>query len=161
MRHGDTLAADIASRMEYPMRPRSLLFLASIALLLVACATTAKQRYAQDGYRFLTGAEIAELVTGNTVEGRYKNRSGTWADYHAPEGIVSSFDNGSIFLGTWEIDGDDICYSFPDEAIRNCVDVAEKDGRYVHFLANGPYRDNLGGEWTSITPGNVKNLPLD
>ena len=136
--------------------------LAALALLvIVAACASARDRYVQDGYRFLSGPEIAALVTGNTVEGRYKNRSGTWTDYHDPAGIVSSIDQGSNYLGTWEIDGDEICYSFPDEPIRNCLDVAEKGDHHVHFLANGPYRGNLGGEWTAVTPGNVKNLPLE
>jgi hypothetical protein len=142
------------------MRIRSLALLAVCTLPLAACAT-AKERYREDGYRFLTGSEVRELVSGNTVEGRYINRSGTWADYHAPEGIVSSFDNGSGYLGTWEIRDDEICYDYSDEPIPNCLEVAEKDGSYVHFLANGPYRGNLGGEWTGVTPGNVKNLPLE
>ena len=147
------------------MRLQPLLFL-SIVLPLSACAT-AKDRYLEDGYRFLSGSETAELVSGKTVEGRYINRSGTWADFHVPGGRVSSIESDGTHLGSWEIEGNEICYTYPDEhpespvPLPNCIEVAEKDGRYVHFLANGPYRGNLGGEWISITPGNVKNLPLD
>jgi hypothetical protein len=142
------------------MRPLKTTVLLSALLALAACATV-KDRYAEDGYRFLSGAETRELVSGKTVEGRYINRNGTWADYHAPEGRVSSIESDGTHFGSWEIDGDEICYSYPDEPIRNCLAVAEKDGSYVHFLANGPYSGNLGGEWISVTPGNVKNLPLE
>jgi hypothetical protein len=144
-----------------PMLLRSLALLVATALSLAACVTTAKEAHLKDGYRLLSGAEIKELVIGRTVEGRYINRKGTWAEFHAPGGVVSNIESDGTHLGTWEIRGNEICYSFPDEPIPNCIEVAEKRGGYVHFLANGPYRGNLGGEWISITPGNVKNLPLE
>lgn len=141
--------------------------LAAIALLLTACATTQKEQYVDDGYRLLSGTEVRELVSGRTVEGRYISRKGTWADFHVVDGRVSSIESDGTHLGTWEIRGDEICYTYPDEhpespvPIPNCLWIAEKDGLYVHFLANGPDRGRLGGEWVSITPGNVKNLPLE
>jgi len=142
------------------MRFVSLALLAACAFTLAACVT-ARERYLDDGYRFLTGTEVKQLVSGNTVEGRYINRSGTWSDYHDPSGTVTSVDQGSGYIGSWEIDGDEICYSYADEPIRNCLEVAEKSGSYVHFLANGPYSGNLGGDWISVTPGNVKSLPVE
>jgi hypothetical protein len=149
------------------MRLHTLTLLAATVLPLAACVTTAKEQYVKDGYRLLSGAEIRELVSGKTVEGRYISRSGTWADFHVPDGRVSSVESDGTHIGTWAIEGDDICYTYPDEhpesavPMPNCLSLAEKDARYVHFLANGPYRGNLGGEWVSITPGNVKNLPLE
>jgi hypothetical protein len=148
------------------MRLRSLALL-SLLLVLSACATTDKEAYLKDGYRLLSGAETKELVSGNTVEGVYINRKGTWADYHAPDGRVGSGESDGTHVGTWEIVGDEICYTYPDEhpelptPLPNCEQVAEKDGRYIHFLANGPRRGDLGGEWIGVTPGNVKNLPLE
>lgn len=143
------------------MRLRSLAFVVATALPLAACATTKKAQYVEDGYRLLSGVEIRELVAAKTVEGRYINRKGTWADYHVPDGVVASSEEDGTHFGTWEIRGSEICYSYPDEPIPNCIEVAERDGSYIHFLANGPYRGNLGGEWISITPGNVKNLRLE
>lgn len=140
--------------------------LISVALLLAACAS-AKDRYVENGYRLLSGAETRDLVSGKTVEGRYMNRVGLWTDFHSPDGRVGSREGDGDHVGTWEIRGDEICYTYPDEhpelsaPLPNCEWVAEKNGRYVHFLANGPKRGDLGGQWMNITPGNPKNLPLN
>jgi hypothetical protein len=144
------------------MRHRSC-FVLSLILLVSACAT-AKDRYLEDGYRLLSGAEIRTLVSGHTVEGRYVSRSGMWVDFHVPDGRVSSIENdGTHYFGTWEIEGDLLCYTYPKAPIPlpKCIELAEKDGHYVDFRTSGPTYGKLGGEWISITPGNVKNLPLE
>ncbi|MEQ8354871.1 MAG: hypothetical protein RH942_04985 [Kiloniellaceae bacterium] len=70
-----------------PMRRFALFAIA--ALLLTACAT-AKEQYVEDGYRLLSGAEITELVSGNTVEGLYGSGAGSFVEYYAPDGRIST-----------------------------------------------------------------------
>jgi len=146
-----------------PLRPLALL---AAALLLTACAN-AKDRYLADGYRFLSGAELQELVTGKTVEGRYINRVGLWTDYHLPDGRVASREPDGMHYGTWEIRGDELCYTYPDRnpgapnTTPSCAEVGEKDGRYINITTTGRHAGKLGGQWIGVHPGNSEDLPLE
>jgi hypothetical protein len=137
------------------------------AVLVVGACATAKDRYREDGFRFLSGAEIEELVSGNTVQGRYVNRVGLWTDYHLPDGRVVSREADGVHYGTWAIQGDEICYTYPDKypeaatPLPSCVEVGEKEGRYVNINSTGRYSGQLGGQWIGVQPGNSKDLPLE
>ncbi|GAB4354678.1 MAG: hypothetical protein Kow00114_04610 [Kiloniellaceae bacterium] len=146
------------------MKRRTLAVLGTAATLLAACVTTAKDRYVEDGYRLLSGSEIAALVSGKTIEGRYGDGSGIYVDFRAANGRLSTLEpSGKTYIGTWEIDGNRLCLTYPTGAnpLPKCVEIAEKDGHYVEFRTGGPTLGKLGSEYVSITPGNVKNLPLE
>lgn len=146
------------------MKLRTFTVFGLAAVLLSACVTTAKEEYVEDGYRLLSGAEIRELVSGKTIEGRYGDGSGVYNDYRAADGRLSTLEpSGKTYIGTWEIDGDRLCLTYPTGAnpVAKCLEIAEKDGHYVEFRTGGPTYGKLGSEYISITAGNVKNLPLE
>jgi hypothetical protein len=146
------------------MRSLPFVLLAFGTLFLSGCVTTAKEQYVKDGYRLLSGPEISVLVSGNTVEGRYWNGSGDFVDYFSPDGRVASIEpSGKHYLGSWKVDGDLLCFAYPEAALPypKCVEIAEKGGHYVDFRTGGPTYGKVGAERTSFVPGNVKNLPLE
>lgn len=146
------------------MRLHTLAFLAAIALSLAACIATTKEQYVKDGYRMLAGAEIIELVSGKTVEARYGSTGRKFVDYFAPDGRISTREPSTqTYIGSWEVSADLLCFTYPTGtgAFTKCVEMAEKDGHYVQFRTAGPAYGKLGAKLTSITPGNVKNLPLE
>jgi hypothetical protein len=147
-----------------PMRLRSLALLAAATLSLAACVTTAKERYLEEGYRLLSGAEIVQLVSDHTVEGRYGATGRAFVDYFAPDGRISTIEPGNLrLIGSWSVDGDLLCFTYPtgEGVFPKCVEVAGKDGHYVELWMREPRVGALGAELTNITPGNVNILPLE
>jgi len=103
-------------------------------------------------------------VSGKTIEGRYGDGSGVYFDFRAADGRLSTLEpSGKTYIGTWKIDGNSLCLTYPTGAnpLPKCVEIAEKDGHYVEFRTSGPSAGKLGSEYISITPGNVKPLPLE
>lgn len=145
------------------MAHRPLMLLAASALILSGCVTTAKERYVKDGYRLLSGPEIVELFSGNTVEARYADGHGVYVDFRAADGSLSTLEpSGKTYIGTWAAEGNQLCLTYPTAPIPlpKCLEIAEKDGHYVEFRTSGPTSGKLGAEYVSITAGNVNNLPL-
>jgi hypothetical protein len=143
------------------MRLRTFAVLACAAL--AACVTTAKEQHLADGYRLLSVDEIRELHLDKTHE--LKLASGKTAiDFYTADGR-STFQrsDGVADQGRWEIRGDRICYVYPKvpATSENCFSWAAKDGQYVLFMEFPNKKGELSAEVISITPGNVKNLPLE
>ncbi|MPZ08903.1 MAG: hypothetical protein GEU89_01670 [Kiloniellaceae bacterium] len=146
------------------MRSLTVALLACSAVALSACVTTVKEQHLQDGYRLLSGSEITTLVSGQTVEGRYGDGHGTYIDFRAADGRLSTLEpSGKTYIGTWEVEDDLLCLTYPTVPvpIPKCLEIAEKDGHYVEFRISGPAAGKLGAEYVSIIPGNIKNLPLE
>ena len=97
----------------------------------------------------LAGAEIRELVSGNTVKGP------KFSEYYAPDGSVRGReveDEDEKYEGTWRIEGDQLCVAFPSHDFKGCVSIArEPDGAY-DFAS-----DDRHGKRT-IVAGNPSNL---
>src|SRR5215475_1132476 len=109
---------------------RKSLALAILALVL-AGGVAAGLWYASPVRRqggSLTGAEIAALVSGNTVKGP------KFSEYYAPDGSIRGReieDADEEYLGTWQVDGDRLCVVFPSHDYKSCVVVTrEQDGAY-------------------------------
>jgi hypothetical protein len=158
---------------------RSLALFAATALVLTACAESGSQdgengsngrvgillpqaagpQY-RDNVRSLDGPQSVTLVAGNTVQGRYTDIPGTFIDYFAPDGrLVSVEPDGKIYRGTWKARYTQFCvrYDAPKPPHLLCFDFFEKDGRYSSFRPGGAGFFDI----STITPGNVKNLPLE
>jgi hypothetical protein len=135
---------------------------AATALLLAACAT-AKDSYLKDGYRLLSGDEIRALHLDRTYEVKLASGRTAVAFYAANGRSTYRRSDGRANVGVWEIRGDHVCYVY--QAVpgteENCHSLAEKDGRYVFFKEFHGKNGELSAEVISITPGNVKSLPLE
>ena len=98
----------------------------------------------------LAGAEIMELVSGNTVKGP------KFSEYYAPDGSIRGReieDEDEEYLGTWHIEGDQLCVAFPSHDFTNCVSISQVQG--------GSEYDFVGAERHStrtIIEGNPNNL---
>ena len=79
----------------------------------------------------LTGAEIAALVSGSTVKGP------KFSEYYAPDGSVRGReieDEDEEYLGTWRVDGDQLCVAFPSHGYSNCVSIIRGQGGDYDFV---------------------------
>ena len=133
--------------------------IAILAIALTGC-TTAKEKYLEEGYRQLSGAEIVEIFGGTTVEGRYGDGRGVFVEYRSADGRLTTIESdGRTYYGAWNVDGDRLCFVYADFPVNKCVDVLAKDGRYVDVRIGGREFGKYT-EITSIRPGNVKDLPL-
>jgi hypothetical protein len=164
---------------DLPMRLRSLALLAAAALVFTACAESGS-RYGESGsngrvgimpsqaagpqyrdnVRSLDGPQSVELAAGKTVVGRYTETPGIFVDYYAPDGrLVSLEPDGTIYRGIWKARYTQFCvqYDPPKPPHLLCFSFFEKDGRYSSFRPGGVGFYDID----SVTPGNVKNLPLE
>ncbi len=97
----------------------------------------------------LTGAEITALVSGNTVKGP------KFSEYYAPDGSIRGReieDEDEEYLGTWRVDGDQLCVAFPSHDFTNCVSISQMQGREYDFV--GAERHST----RTIIAGNPNNL---
>lgn len=77
----------------------------------------------------LTGAQIRELFTGNTVTGHYVT-GGPFSEYHAADGRALG-DNGLTLNvdACWNTDGDKVCYHYgPIKDRRTYCFTVERNG---------------------------------
>jgi hypothetical protein len=147
------------------MRLPALALLSAAALSLAAC-TTAKDSYLENGYRLLPGDEVRALHRDMTYD--LKLASGrTAVAFYAANGR-SSFrrSDGVSDLGVWEIRGNQVCYVYQQVpgTEHNCYSLAEKNGQYLFFKefeSRQSRKGDVGAEVVSVTPGNVKDLPLE
>jgi len=151
------------------MKLRSFAVLGLAAALLCACVE--KKEGLRYGYsadnrteyrtaeRSLDGPQTVELVSGNTVTGHYSVTEGTFVDYFAPDGrLVSREPDGTVYQGTWSARYTQFCtqHDNPARPHQYCFNFYEADSRYSWFRPGGQGFYDVD----SITPGNVKNLPL-
>jgi len=79
----------------------------------------------------LTGVEITELLSGNTVKGP------KFSEYYAPDGSIRGReieDEDEEYLGTWRVDGDRLCVAFPSHDYTNCVSINREKGSEYDFV---------------------------
>jgi len=84
----------------------------------------------------LTGAEIAALVSGNTVKGP------KFSEYYLPDGSIRGReieDTDEEYLGAWHVEGDELCVAFPSHDYKGCVAVIQdKDSEYTFAGSGSP-----------------------
>jgi hypothetical protein len=94
-------------------------------LLGCALAVTAMPAFAE----MLTGAQIRDLFTGNTIAGHYVT-GGPFSEYHAADGRALG-DNGLTLNvdACWNTDGDRVCYHYgPIKDRRTYCFTVERNG---------------------------------
>ncbi len=97
----------------------------------------------------LTGAEITALVSGNTVKGP------KFSEYYAPDGSIRGReieDEDEEYLGTWHIEGDQLCVAFPSHDFTSCVSISREKGSEYDFA--GAERHSM----RTIIAGNPNGL---
>ena len=101
------------------MARRPILALAAFALSMAPALA--------DEWRNLTGPEIAEALTGRTLD-----YDGAWQDFRASGATL--YNAGADSWGTWTTRGDQYCSQWPPSATWACYDVALRtDGQAVRF----------------------------
>ncbi|HKU97164.1 MAG TPA: hypothetical protein VJR58_17905 [Vineibacter sp.] len=97
----------------------------------------------------LTGMAAWSTLVGNTVVGKIEGKD--FADYYLADGTVKSMVESQIATGKWALEGDKICFVYPDEP-RECY-AMEVVGDDVAFT------DNTGaGIRAKVLKGNAKNF---
>lgn len=143
------------------MQVLRMLGIAFVTATLAGCVT-AKERHLEDGYHLLAADEIRQLHQDVTHE--VELASGKSAVNFFTSDGRSTFrrSDGVEDQGNWEIRDQSVCYVYPSKlaTLENCFSVAVKDGSYVLFKEFFEKEGDLGAQVISITPGNVKNLPL-
>jgi hypothetical protein len=82
----------------------------------------------------LTGAEITALLSGSTVKGP------KFSEFYTPDGSIRGREvedeekgEDDEYLGTWRVDGDQLCVAFPSHKYTNCVSVSLQQGSVYDF----------------------------
>ena len=80
--------------------------------------------------RPLTRAEIAALVSGNTLKGP------RFSEYYAPDSSIRGReieDTDEEYLSIWRVDGDQLCVAFPSHDYKSCVLITSRQGEEYDF----------------------------
>lgn len=97
----------------------------------------------------LSGAEIRELVSGNTIKGP------KFSEYYVPDGSIRGReieDTDEEYLGTWHVDGYQLCVAFPGHDFTNCVSITQEQGGAYDFAGEGRHSKR------AIIAGNPEKL---
>jgi hypothetical protein len=78
----------------------------------------------------LSGEEIRDTVSGNTVEGSMET-SGRYAEFYAADGTI----RGDGYTGAWSVEGDSMCFVYNDGE-PDCWEVGREEDQ-VLWIKNG------------------------
>ena len=98
----------------------------------------------------LKGPAAWHLLVGNTVVA--EAHSGGYTEYYNSDGSLTHLDKDGRSSGKWSIEGQKVCFDFPDEDDRSCVEV-ETDGKTGTFTDEDAARDTF-----QVLPGDAKGL---
>ncbi len=115
---------------------------------------------AQEGsQRVLTGEEIRAKFVGNTITGTDSGEA--FAEYLAPNGVISGETPSGRYRGFWRIDGDRMCFRYQkDEGVAaaalkwDCNPVTI-NGPYIYWTDEVDDGDPVDA---TLLTGNPKNL---
>lgn len=108
------------------------------ALLVFAAPAMAQEA------RTLSGAEIAALVSDNTVEGAM-NASGPYRELYLPDGTI----RGEDYEGRWSVVGDTLCFAYGESEEPDCWGATISPSNEISWVRDG----TVEGTGT-IVPGN-------
>ena len=113
-----------------------LLAMIAVASVLAAPAVAADT---------LKGAQIQQIVAGNTVQGSMEG-TGAYAEFYQKDGTIK----GEGYVGAWTIEGDTMCFQYGSDP-KTCFAVA-KDGNAIQWIKDGKV-EGTG----AVAPGNPNN----
>lgn len=96
------------------------------------------------------GAAAWQALVGNTAVAQ--SRAGGYTEFYGPDGAVTHLDKDGKTRGKWSLDGQKVCFDFPEEDDRSCV-LVEIDGDRGAFVDEDASRDTF-----QMLPGNAKGL---
>jgi hypothetical protein len=146
----------------------------AVAAVLAALPTPA--RAADEDV--MSAAEVVELLTGNTLTGRYNNGT-PYSEYHAPNGVVYGHNNRRpVVNGCWEMRGHLACYYYAEDRQRGPFCWSFRRLTSVGFQATLVDRDSVsivavlekgnprshsdnGTPWTCEPLQSRRNTPLE
>jgi hypothetical protein len=89
-----------------------------IAVFLCALLSSAVAAASDDRASTLSGAELRQMLSGNTITGRHDNGM-PFSEYHAPDGRVLGHNNREVVdQGCWDIRGDEGCYYYAGGTVQ-------------------------------------------
>jgi hypothetical protein len=105
---------------------------------------------------FVSGDRIRQEISGNsTVETDVDGR--VWAEYFAPDGILHGrTSDGSLFDGTWKVDGNSLCVDYHSIARDWCGQFAEAADGSIDYYVDGKFRKNYSH--SVLQKGNPQHL---
>jgi hypothetical protein len=98
----------------------------------------------------LKGAEAWMTIIGNTLSGKVDGDK--VFEYYKKDGTAVSLDGSDITKGKWSLEGQKVCFKYPDED-KECYTVSRK-GDEVTLMGT----DGKTGTRLKLLPGNPKNL---
>jgi hypothetical protein len=88
----------------------------AMSAMLLAGVFAGAARAADD--ELMSAAEVVELLSGNTLTGRYSNGN-PYSEYHSPDGLVYGHNNRKpVEKGCWEMRGNLACYYYKEDRQR-------------------------------------------
>ena len=97
----------------------------------------------------LTGMAAWSALVGNTVVGKLEGKD--FADYYLTDGTVKTMVDSQAVAGKWSLEGDKICFTYPDDP-KECY-VMEVVGDSATFTDKSGLAVKV-----QILKGNAKNL---
>lgn len=122
---------------------------------LVLCfglaATPALPLRADDGPPAkLEGAAAWQSIVGNTIV--TTSKTGAYTEFFEAGGAVRHVDGEGKASGKWALQGDKVCFDYPDEDDHTCVTLQVTGSKGIFIDEDG------GKDLFDILPGNAKNL---
>ena len=98
--------------------------------------------------RALSGAEVAQIISGNTVQGNMA-AGGPYREFYLPDGTL----RGSNYDGRWSVVGDTLCFTYDATTPAQCWSARINRSKEISWIKNGIV-DGTG----VIQPGNPANF---
>ena len=100
--------------------------IARTTALAIMTLATVPAALAVDGFRKLSGAQIAVTLGGMQFTDEVH-----WRQVYGKDGTLRSFDMGRKDVGRWRIRGNEICTDLGDDGDNNCFEVWLRGNRLV------------------------------
>lgn len=114
------------------------------ALMLFGASAVAAQEAA------LAGPAAWQKLVGNTVV--VTTKGGSYTEFYEADGTLRRLDGDGPASGRWSQDGDRVCFDYPDDDDRVCLQVSVQG-------PSGRFTDADGtGDAFQILPGNARSL---
>jgi hypothetical protein len=122
--------------------------------VLAGCSSVSEaDRQAAASAPKLTGPEIAQVISGNSLNG-VTNKNESWSEYYQENGTIRGTMSGSNYEGAWRVEGDKLCFDYRDDSYDGCDSVAVQ-GNKMYFLGED---GSLSGRPATLSEGNPFDL---